>query len=253
MKLNSVLIFCLFYSLLSFSSHSQSDTINIAVAANFKQTLESIKPQFEKNSTHKINIITASTGQLVQQIMQGAPFDILLAANTAHPQTLWQQIHLKNKLNPDALVVYALGRLVFFSHTKLDTSESLKDILTVPHFTKLSVANARLAPYGLAAKQTLEHLGLYEHWQPNLIIGQNIAQAFQFIHSKNVNAGFVAMSQVLDEPINQIRVVNKDYYKPIKQSALRINNKPSSFEFMDFLQSPPIKAIIEQHGYLLPK
>ncbi|GAA6135812.1 molybdate ABC transporter substrate-binding protein [Oceaniserpentilla sp. 4NH20-0058] len=243
----------LIFIFMSMLSYAQADTINVAVAANFKQTLVNLKSEFETQTPHQINIITASTGQLTQQITHGAPFDILLAANTSHPQTLWQKLHKERKLNQDALTVYALGRLVFYSQTPLKLTDTPKSVLNKAAYPKISVANARLAPYGLAAEQTLKCLNLYNLWKPKLIVGQNIAQTFQFIDSKNVAAGFVAMSQVLDKSQEHVHIVDESCYQPIKQSALRLNNKRSSYEFMAFLSKPATLAIIEAHGYLLPK
>jgi len=244
-------LIALIISILS-SLHSQADTLNVAVAANFKKTLEVIKVEFEKNSQHHLNIITASTGQLIQQISQGAPYDVLLAANTSHPQILWQQIHNSRNLSLDALYTYALGRLVFYSHVPLKPTDTLSQLLKSDHYSRISIANPLLAPYGLAAKETLKCLGLESQWKNKLVVGQNIAQAFQFIDSQSINAGFVAMSQVLNKDGNHILIVDESCYPPIKQTALRLNNKKSSISFIKFLKNEKIKDIIKLNGYLLP-
>ena len=230
---------------------SHADNLNIAVAANFKHTLEALKQDFEKSSPHTLKIISASTGQLVQQISQHAPFDILLAANTAHPQLLWQHIHESRNLGLDALRIYAKGRLVFYSNITLNQTQTINDILNDPRYTRLSVANSILAPYGLAAIQTLECLK-QQQWQSKLVIGQNVAQALQFIDSQSVDGGFVALSQVLNKDPSRIRHVNEDCYDDINQMALRLNNKPASLTFMNFLNSQTARSIIERNGYYLP-
>ncbi len=234
------------------SQYSYSDSLNLAVAANFKQTLEALKPIFEEEYPHSVNIISASTGQLVQQISHAAPFDIFLAANTAHPQLLWQQIREKRQLKADALLVYAMGRLAFFSNRPLADDQSLQEILEGDAFSRLSMANSTLAPYGLAAKQTLACYQLADKWKNKLITGQNIAQAYQFIHSQSVDAGFVALSQVLNHPKQQVLVVDSTCYTPIKQMALRLNNKPASYDFMTFLKHAKSQAIIKSYGYDIP-
>ena len=230
---------------------SHAENLNIAVAANFKQTLEALKQDFEKSSPHTIKIISASTGQLVQQISQHAPFDILLAANTAHPQLLWQHIHESRNLGLDALRIYAKGRLVFYSNITLNQTQTITDILNDPRYARLSVANSILAPYGLAAIQTLECLK-QQQWQSKLVIGQNVAQALQFIDSQSVDGGFVALSQVLNKDQTRIRHVNEECYDDINQMALRLNNKPASLAFMHFLNSQTARSIIKQNGYYLP-
>lgn len=231
---------------------SHGENINVAVAANFKHTLQALKAPFEDSTPHTINIISASTGQLMQQISQHAPFDVFLAANTAHPQLLWQHIHEERQLELDALIVYAKGRLVFYSNFELPSNLSLAQAIKDERFKRLSVANARLAPYGDAAQQTLKCLGAYTQWQSKLIVGQNVAQAFQFIDSKNVDGGFVALSQVLNKNQQQLRIVDETCYKDINQMALRLNNKAASVAFMTFLKSATARSIIEQHGYRLP-
>lgn len=245
----SVLLASLVFILTSTLTHAEN--LNIAVAANFKQTLETLKQDFEKNSPHAIKIISASTGQLVQQISQHAPFDILLAANTAHPQLLWQHIHESRSLGLDALRIYAKGRLVFYSNLTLTQTQTINDILNDPRYTRLSVANSILAPYGLAAMQTLDCLK-QQHWQSKLVIGQNVAQALQFIDSQSVDGGFVALSQVLNKDPSRIRHVNVECYEDINQMALRLNNKTASLAFMDYLNSQAARHIIERNGYYLP-
>ena len=233
------------------STLSHAENLNIAVAANFKQTLEALKQDFEKSSPHTITIISASTGQLVQQISQHAPFDILLAANTAHPQLLWQHIHESRNLDLAALSVYAKGRLVFYSNIDVNQTQTINDILNDERYKRLSIANSILAPYGLAAMQTLTCLN-QQQWQTKLVIGQNVAQALQFIDSQSVDGGFVALSQVLKKDPTRIRYVDEGCYNDINQMALRLNNKPASFDFMNFLNSQAARSIIENHGYYLP-
>ena len=233
------------------SAISHADTLNVAVAANFKHTLEALKTHFKHDTQHDINIISASTGQLVQQISQHAPFDILLAANTEHPKVLWQNIHQQRELGLDALAIYAKGRLVFYSNLPLASAQTLNDILNDSRYSRLSIANPKLAPYGLAAMQTLECLK-QQQWHSKLVIGQNVAQAFQFIDSESVDGGFAALSQVLNKDQSRIRQVDEHCYDDINQMALRLNNKPASLAFMAFLQSKAARNIIENNGYRLP-
>lgn len=248
----SYLYSILFITCLFHSHYANSASLNVAVAANFKHTLSELKPVFEKQSGHSINIISASTGQLVQQILHGAPFDVLLAANTEHPEILWQNIQKTRQLPKSALMHYAKGRLVFFSLSPFTQEQNIQQILRYPKLTRISIANPKLAPYGLAAKQTLECLGLYDQWKASLITGQNIAQAFQFIDSQSVDAGFVALSQVINRGANHILEIDSRCYDDIVQGALRLNNKKHSMAFMSFLNSPTAITIIEKNGYLIP-
>lgn len=251
--MNRKLITFLVASVISLSAQfSHGENINVAVAANFKQTLQALKAPFEDSTPHTINIISASTGQLVQQISQHAPFDVFLAANTAHPQLLWQHIHEERQLGLDALAVYAKGRLVFYSNFSLAPNALLSELLNDKRYLRLSIANPKLAPYGEAAQQTLKCVGLYDSWHSKLIIGQNVAQAFQFIDSKSVDGGFVALSQVIDKDQQRVRIIDETCYSDINQMALRLNNQAASIAFMTFLQSTTARRIIAQNGYRLP-
>ena len=241
----------MFYTFLSVPI-VQAEKLNIATAANFSHTLGALKTVFENKTPHKINIISASTGQLTQQISQHAPFDVFLAANTEHPKRLWQQLHTQRALTPHALMIYAKGRLVFYSRLPLTPNTPLPSLLSDKHYLRLSMANPKLAPYGMAAKQTLKCLKLDKQWQSKFVLGQNVAQAFQFIDSQNVEGGFVAMSQVLNKKPTHIYVIDEACYADINQMALRLNNKPASLEFMNFLKSDIARNMIQRHGYRLP-
>ena len=234
---------------LSITTHA--DTLNIAVAANFKQALTTLKPLFEKNNPHHINIISAGTGQLSNQILNGAPFDIFLAANEYHPKLLFKQLHKKRQLKDSALFNYAKGKLVFYSHSAPPHKQNLSDLLKNKYFNKLALANHKLAPYGLAAQQTLEKMQ-HTYKKSDLITGQNVAQVYQFIHTGNVPAGFVAMSLMQNTPASHYMLVPSHYYQPIKQMALGLNNKVATLEFTTFLKSQQAHVIIRTMGYDSP-
>ncbi len=227
------------------------DTLNVAVAANFKATLQALKPVFEKQSGHRLNIISSGTGHLSNQILNGAPFDVFLAANEHHPKQVFSRLKKTRQLSSEALSIYAHGRLVLLGATTLPKM-SLFELLKKSTFSKIALANSKLAPYGLAAQQTLKHLKLDKRWQGNIIRGQNVAQVYQFIHTGNVSAGFVAYSLVRHLPNTRFIEVPMQYYQPIKQMALRLNNKETSIAFMTFLTNSVAQNIIVLKGYTLP-
>jgi molybdate transport system substrate-binding protein len=252
-KITRSLVFfyvCLLTCLLA-PSMVLADTLNVAVAANFKASLKVLKPAFETKTGHRLNIISSGTGHLSNQILNGAPFDIFLAANEKHPKHVFSQIKETRKLSSHALSIYAHGRLVLLGVKPLP-KKSLFKLLQGSDFSKIAIANSKLAPYGLAAQQTLQHLKLNNRWQGNIVRGQNVAQVYQFIHTGNVAAGFVAYSLVQHLPSNRFIEVPTPYYQPIKQMALRLNNKKISIEFMTFLTEPLAHDIIYKAGYTLP-
>ncbi|MEY8248897.1 MAG: molybdate ABC transporter substrate-binding protein [Bermanella sp.] len=241
------------------SAPASSEPLHVAVAANFKATLEVLKVEFEQQTGHRLTIISAGTGHLSNQILHGAPFDIFLAANHQHPRAVYAQLKNTRQLGPSALQTYALGRLALLSahalpnQTLAHNGRRLQQLLGGQLLARLALANAKLAPYGLAAQQTLQHLQLLDKWQGRLIRGQNVAQVYQFIHSRNVDAGFVAYSMVKQLPGARFIEVPEDYHSPIEQLALRLNHKKVSMDFMHFLASEHAHSIIVQQGYTLPK
>lgn len=245
---------------LLFSINSQADTLNIAVASNFLSTAQTLKEQFEQSTEHSVKIISASTGQLSHQIANGAPFDVFLAANKKHPTALQQQL----KLPAENIKPYALGKLVFLSRSPLYAknaksnpgfnSQALKQFLTAASTKRIAIANKKLAPYGQASVEVLEHLQLSSSIKPKLITGQNISQAFQFFQSGNTHGAFVASALITSHVLKQnpdiiITDIPLSLHNPIEQYALLLTASTSAKAFYDYLLSHKAQQLIQQHGY----
>ena len=248
-----VLSFWHFISMEVFSV-AQANEIQAAVATNFYNPFKEIVIQFEKITGHKVLIISGSTGKLYAQIMNGAPFDLFLAADSLRPQLLEQ----KGKIISGTRFGYALGKITLWSPDPNEISESVKSTLLRKNFTHIAMANPLTAPYGKAALQTLQKLGLWDQLRPLVVQGENIGQTFQFIFSKNAELGFVAISQVLD-PKNSKKGkqanVPDEYYDPLKQDVVilkkgKINH--GARNLWQFLSSDLAKRIIKTYGYGLP-
>ncbi len=217
-------------------------SLNLAVAANFKQPLEQLVRQFDPGQQHQIAISSASTGVLYTQIRQGAPFDILLAADRARPERLEQE----GLGIAGSRFTYAIGQLALWQPQ--GHPESLEDLFDAP----IAIANPRTAPYGLAAQQALTTIG---RWQPERQVqGSNIAQTFQFIHSGNVTQGLVARAQLIQQaiPPAQWVLVDPELHQPIEQQLIRLQrsaDNPLVDAFTTFLHSAEARQLIEQNGY----
>lgn len=238
---------------LSCISHlSIADTITVAVASNFLNTLKTLTPIYQQQSGHKLIVSSASTGQLFQQIIHGAPFDVLLAANHEQPEQLFSQLKTRRQLPANALQPYSQGRLVLLSRTPLNETDSVYDILNnaLSSQQKIALANPKLAPYGLAGVQTLTALNLKSPYQGQLVMGQNVAQAYQFVHTGNAQLGLFALSQVQTLSPKNYRIIDENLYEPILQSALLLNKQSKSHDFLQFLLSPASQKIIANAGYL---
>jgi molybdate transport system substrate-binding protein len=240
--------------LLPFSAAlAHADETRVAVAANFAVPAQKIATEFEKQTGHKAVVITGATGKFYAQIANGAPFDILLAADDETPARLEKEGHSVIGTR----YTYAIGKLVLWS-PKPAIVDDKGEVLKRAGFDHLSIANPKVAPYGSAAVETLKALGVYDALQSRLVMGENIAQTYQFVATGNALLGFVALSQVLgksgDGSIGgSYWVVPEKLYSPIRQDAALLakgrDNKAAA-AFLDYLkQSPKAKEIILAYGY----
>jgi molybdate transport system substrate-binding protein len=238
-----------FYSILLLILNINSvsaDVLHVAVAANFMKPIKILKPLFEVESGHRVMLSVGATGQLYAQIKHGAPYHILLSADTKRPKMLIQE----GVAIADSFLIYAIGKLVLWS----SKTDSLK-LLKTGQFRHLAIAKPKLAPYGKAAKQVLIKLNLWHQLQPKLVQAHNIAQTYQFIATGSAELGFIALSQAKQQTGSYWQVPN-NFYRPIEQAAVILknaqNNKAAQ-AFMSFLASPAISKKIIDFGYIVRK
>ncbi|WPC65706.1 molybdate ABC transporter substrate-binding protein [Rhodoferax ferrireducens] len=235
---------------LAFSAVTLADQAQVAVAANFAEPIKAVAAVLEKTTGHTLKVTLGSTGKLYAQIKNGAPFDVLLAANTATPAALESD----GLSTPGSRFSYATGKLVLWSAdaTKVDAKG---DVLKSGNFRKVAYANPKTAPYGAAAVQVMDRLGLTSTLTPKLVQGESIGQAFNFVHTGNAELGFVAMSQVLEGGKlkgGSMWLIPQALYSPIQQDAVLLQhgaNNPAAQALMKLLQSPNIKDLIRSYGY----
>jgi len=224
----------------------------VAVAANFSAPMKVIAQAFERETGHKAVLSFGATGQLYAQIRNGAPFSILLAADELTPA----KIEKEGLGVTGTTFTYAIGQLVLWSKNPGRVDEQ-GEILKKGGFTKLAIANPKLAPYGAAAIEVLNHLGVMHQVKPKIVEGANIAQTFQFVFSENAELGFVALSQVYEN--GKLKQgsgwrVPASMYSPIKQDAILLNSgrdNPAARALMQYLQSDAAKRVIQDFGYEL--
>lgn len=223
----------------------------VAVATNFSDVLKTLDPKFETASGHRLRFSSGSTGKLYAQIVNGAPFDIMLAADTRRPELLEASVHGV----AGSRFTYAVGRLALWSEDSARIGADGASALKGANFKHLAMANPKLAPYGMAARQTLESLGLWEALQGRIVLGENIGQAFSLVATGNAELGFVALS-ALKSPGSAKGGsrwdVPLDLYKPIRQDAVLLahgRENPAAQAFLAFLQSADARKIIATFGY----
>ena len=251
-----VVRFSLLALLLSVASPDANadDPLTIAVASNFAPTLKLIVDAWERQSDGQARISSASSGKIVNQVMFGAPYDLFLSADRSRPARLLLDGHAVEGSD----FVYAVGRLVLWSRDpKYDGSGCREDLETLEP-RRIALANPLFSPYGLAAKEFLQNSGNEHIVNQKFIIGENIAQTFQFAAMGRVQMGLVARAQLnipnLPEATCTWNVPTK-LHSPIEQVAVLLEHgkdRPDATSFLEFLKGPAAREIIESQGYLLP-
>jgi molybdate transport system substrate-binding protein len=223
---------------------------HVAVAANFAEPLKAIAAVLQKTTGHTLLITAGATGKLYTQIQNGAPFDVLLAADTLIPAKLEDE----GLVQAGSRFTYATGKLVLWS-ANADRVDVQGEILFKPGLGRVSFANPKVAPYGAAALQVITKLGLGGALQTNLVQGESIGQAFTFVATGNADVGFVALSQVIkDGKLNggSMWLIPQNMYAPMRQDAVvlkRAARNEAAQALMLLLKSPNIKALIRSYGY----
>ncbi len=232
-------------------SDARADEALIAVATNFARTATALSIDFTQQTGHELRFSSGSTGVLHAQITQGAPFDALLSADSATAQ----------RLESEGLGLvgtrfsYATGQLVLWSADQARIGEDGRAALVDPDVRHIAIANPLLAPYGTAARQALERLGLWESVQARIVMAENIGQTQALIATGAAELGFVAASGLVDPALSSPGSrwnVPQEFFDPIVQDALLLQHgrdNEAARSFLAFLRSEPAREIIRRHGY----
>lgn len=237
-----------------FSGSVWGGNVHVAVASNFTAPMRDIATAFEKAFGHTLTLSAGASGKLYAQIVNGAPFHVLLSADDEIPARLErQQLAVSG-----SRYTYAIGVLALWS-----TMPGLVDdegrVLWSNGYNRLAQANPKLAPYGAAATEVMEGLGLTATVRPKLIFGENIAQTHQFLLSGNAELGWVALSQVMKDGrvmSGSAWIVPEHLYRPIRQDAVLLSSgrhNSAATALLHFLRTPLAQRIIQTYGYRLAK
>ena len=230
---------------------AQAAAATAAVAANFAAAMTRIEPGFEQASGHRLTVVLGSSGKFLQQIQQGAPFDVLLSADVERPELL-----AKSGLGvPASRFTYAIGRLTLWSPDAKAFGDG-EAYLKTGAFRHLASANPAVAPYGATARRVLEQLGLWAGLQEKIVRAEDIGQVYAMAASGAATAAFVASSSVLagGKPGSQW-LVPQNLHPPLKQDAIlitRAQNNPAARALLDYLKTPAAREVIAALGYDLP-
>ena len=232
----------------SLSAHAGE--VQVAVAANFTAPMQAIAARFEQDTGHKALLAFGATGKFYAQVRNGAPFEVLLAADDETPARL----EAEGQAVAGTRYTYALGRLVLWS-ARAGFVDSRGEILKSSSYRHLAVANPKTAPYGAAAVTVLDRLGLRARVQPRIVQGESIAQAYQFASTGNAELGFVALSQVWSDgklASGSGWVVPAHLHEAIRQDAVLLAKgraNPAAKALLGYLRSAKAQVVIRSYGY----
>ena len=239
--------------LLFFCSPVFAQEITVAAAADLSSALPELAAVYTKQTGQTIKLSFASSGNLTNQIRNGAPFDVFFSADEDYPK----QLVAENLADGETLYRYAVGRLVVWA-----PRESLPDFRSHGLATlgsvckKIAIANPQFAPYGRAAEAALKNSGVYEKVAAQLVIGENVSQASQFIASGNANCGLIPLSQAMNlKGPGDYWSVPLDAYPPLNQAAVvltRSKQKAGARGLLDFLRTPEATSLLSRYGFSLP-
>jgi molybdate transport system substrate-binding protein len=232
----------------SFAAPAGADVTHVAVAANFTEPAKEIAALFKQKTGHEAVLSFGASGAFFTQITHGAPFEVFLSADSERPKAAVDG----GFAVAGSLFTYAIGKLVLWSLV-IDVTDG-EAALKAGKFQKLSIANPVSAPYGTAAVETMKALGVYDALKPKIVEGNSIAQAFQFVDTRNAELGFVALSQLHGQTEGTRWEVPLKLHTPIRQDAVLLKtgaDSEASKAFLAFLKGPEARAIIEQFSYSL--
>lgn len=222
----------------------------VAAAADLQFAFTDLGQKFKEQTGQEIEFAFGSTGNLTTQIENGAPFDILAAANVAFVDRLKEQ----GLIIDDTQQLYAQGRIVLAVNREAGVNATeLQDLLD-PAITRIAIANPEHAPYGQAAKEALQSAGLWDELQPKLVLGENVRQTLQFVQTGDAPVGIVALS-IAEVPEVTYTLLPAELHNPLNQSMAVIKatqNEAAARAFLDFVNGPEGRPIMKQYGFLLP-
>lgn len=226
------------------------DALTVAAAADLQFAFTEIAELFEAQTGHKVTLVFGSTGQLAQQIENGAPYDLFAAANIQFVDDLAR----KGLIVPESVALYARGRIVLAVNKQSGVQATKLKDLTSDAITRIAIANPDHAPYGLAAKQALESAGVWDAVRPKLVLGENVRQTLQFVQTGDVPVGIVALS-VANVPEVSYTLIDDDLHKPLDQALGVVSaskQQAIARDFAKFINGEQGRPIMRKYGFVLP-
>lgn len=224
--------------------------ISVAAASDLQFAFNELASEYTNQTGCGVRLVFGSTGQLVQQIENGAPYDLIAAANIDYIQRLSEQ----GLVLPESIRFYAQGRIVLAVNQETGLTVDTLDDLLSPRIRNIAIANPAHAPYGVAAMQALQAAGLWEQLQPKLVLGENVRQALQFVQTGDAEAGIIALS-VAEVPEIYAALIDDALHAPLNQAfavTASSQHPDAALQFGQFINGEYGRAVMRKYGFILP-
>ena len=225
-------------------------TLTVSAAADLTPPFEELGKLFTNDTGTKVTFNFGSTGQLTQQVEQGAPVDLLAAANVSFVEDLEKQ----NLIIPDTKALYAEGRITLWTRSDSPLKLERVEDLAKPEVHHIAIANPEHAPYGQAAREALQSAGIWDRVSSRLVFGENISQTLQYAETGNVDVAIVALSLSVNSKGRWV-LISDQLHKPLKQAMAVIRGTRHEAEarrFAGFVNSPQGRTVMRKYGFVLP-
>jgi molybdate transport system substrate-binding protein len=231
--------------------HGPAEPLKVAAASDLSFAFKDLGEAYEKKTGRSVVFSFGSTGLLEKQIAEGAPFDVFAAANVSYAD---DAVHA-GACRGDSKAIYATGRIVLYTPGDAGFAPAAVAELTDPRVKRIAIANPGHAPYGKAAKEAMEHAGVWDAVQGKLVYGENVQQTLQFAQSGNADVAVVALSLATVTP-GRASPIPPELHSPIEQAMVVCNagkaGAAAGREFVTFVQSAEGRAVMRRFGFLLP-
>jgi molybdate transport system substrate-binding protein len=222
----------------------------VSAASDLTPAFQELGTVFQRSTGTAVTFNFGSTGQLAQQIEQGAPVDVFAAANVQFVD----ELERKGRIVPATKRLYAQGRITLWRRSDSPLQlETLADLVR-PEVRRVAIANPEHAPYGVAAREALQSAGLWDRLQPKLVLGENVSQTLQYAETGNVDAAIVALS-LSTQSSGRWTLIPADLHKPLHQALAVVSGTPREMrarEFAEFVVATEGRAVMRKYGFILP-
>ncbi|HRQ37006.1 MAG TPA: molybdate ABC transporter substrate-binding protein [Chloroflexota bacterium] len=226
--------------------------LTVSAAADLTPAFIELGEQFRRETGITVIFNFGSTGQLAQQIEQGAPVDVFAAAN----QSYIQDLQAEGLVIPETVALYAQGRLTIWTRADSPLALTRLEDLTGEEVRRIAIANPEHAPYGVAAREALQSAGLWDVLQPKLILGENIAQTLHYAETGNADVSIMALSlSIAEGDDGKWSLIPADLHAPLNQALAVISStkqEAAARQFAAYVNSPAGRSIMQRYGFVLP-